>query len=447
LFSCILFITSIQLLFVQKLPTKSGIIDQRKLIDRSVQYFSTEERWLPPSKEAPSWADLENEYSIVAACKMSRRPSRSSNFEVALNSWLLVESVRQVIIIDWASGHCIRDAIDTAANENLTVKIDLVEVKTGQSFRLSVAYNYAFGLAHSENILKVDCDTEIAPHFLSENGISSHIPLRRGVDFSQVTDNDMHLNGVFVAKKSLVLRVGGYDEKIEGYGWDDSDMYLRLSVANGCPAHASSLLSAVNGCPSFKPPYLQLRDQKGLPIIQHLQHDRAFPSLVEDFHTCFNRETSLQLPANYDMHGNFRAWRQPRANFDNCVKLSEERPRTSYLVCSPEKHVKSYQDIFLDQNVATCHKIVMNCRKEVRRRAMSHESKRDLRTLSPRQELHYQFCGEKNSLASEVQHLLLAVVTKVYRYRVVILVGGFVLTSCVSCRNGSCVVDTLNKMG
>ncbi|CDF38926.1 unnamed protein product [Chondrus crispus] len=42
------------------------------------------------------------------------------------------------------------------------------------------------------------------------------------------TENEQHLNGVFLARAEDFRRINGYDERINTYGWDDSDLYARL---------------------------------------------------------------------------------------------------------------------------------------------------------------------------------------------------------------------------
>ena len=41
-------------------------------------------------------------------------------------------------------------------------------------------------------------------------------------------ENEKHLNGVFVCPFDAFRKIGGFDERIQSYGWDDSDLYARL---------------------------------------------------------------------------------------------------------------------------------------------------------------------------------------------------------------------------
>lgn len=44
-------------------------------------------------------------------------------------------------------------------------------------------------------------------------------------------ENAWHLNGVVLLRRSDFFAIGGYDERFRGYGWDDTDLYTRLSEA------------------------------------------------------------------------------------------------------------------------------------------------------------------------------------------------------------------------
>eukprot|EP00890_Picochlorum_soloecismus_P003917 jgi/Picsp_1/4526/NSC_06747-R1_possible glycosyltransferase len=62
-------------------------------------------------------------------------------------------------------------------------------------------------------------------------------------------ENELHLNGLFLIKKSLLSSIGGYDERIQGYGWDDSDLYVRLQNQgySQAPLNSKSLKHVPHG--------------------------------------------------------------------------------------------------------------------------------------------------------------------------------------------------------
>lgn len=88
----------------------------------------------------------------------------------------------------------------------------------------------AIRAATSTLILKLDCDSEITPDF-----IPAH-PIQR-IQFYTCNwkvlgtglSNALHANGILFVFRDDVLGVGGYDERVVTYGWDDTDLAMRLA--------------------------------------------------------------------------------------------------------------------------------------------------------------------------------------------------------------------------
>lgn len=125
--------------------------------------------------------------------------------------------------------------------------ITVIAVPDAEAWVLSRAYNLAARFARGEWLLKLDCDTMITERFLDglvlPNGEvrskeGSRLPARADEDrfFYRYfwehakTENEQHLNGVFLARAEDFRRINGYDERITTYGWDDSDLYKRLEA-------------------------------------------------------------------------------------------------------------------------------------------------------------------------------------------------------------------------
>lgn len=123
--------------------------------------------------------------------------------------------------------------------------VSVVSVVEPDAWVLSRAYNLAARFARGEWLFKVDCDTLLREDVLSNivlprgkvrSSAGGRLPARADEDRffyryfweHALTENDQHLNGVFLARAEDFRSVNGYDERITTYGWDDSDLYLRL---------------------------------------------------------------------------------------------------------------------------------------------------------------------------------------------------------------------------
>ena len=159
------------------------------------------------------------ETSIVAACM-----NRNTTIILALESWIKAECVGEIILVDWSS--------EPPLVSNLPPKIlsdsrlHVARVQEVNKWTLSWAVNFAASLATSKAILKLDCDTIISSDFISYH------PFSRGVFYSGNTsdfdENSHHLNGILYTYSSDFWKVGGYDERIQSYGWEDDDLFNRL---------------------------------------------------------------------------------------------------------------------------------------------------------------------------------------------------------------------------
>ena len=154
--------------------------------------------------------------SVVAACG-----GRGTTLRAALPSWAAT-GARDIVLVDWSSESPLGTSLDLH-----DPRTRIVRVEDQPAWRLSWAYNVAFANAKFAKVLKVDCDTVLSPDFFEAH------PLRPGVfyagDWREARSReDVHLNGVLYAHASDFWGVNGYDERIQSYGWDDSDMHQRL---------------------------------------------------------------------------------------------------------------------------------------------------------------------------------------------------------------------------
>mmetsp|Transcript_22835 Transcript_22835/g.91409 ORF Transcript_22835/g.91409 Transcript_22835/m.91409 type:complete len:888 (-) Transcript_22835:46-2709(-) len=167
---------------------------------------------------------ISTKVSLVAACK-----DRTSMLHESLPTWQkALGDTDEIIIVDWStSADMLR--IHDFLKDVEDPRISSLKVERQSKWILSEAYNFAFQFATGELLLKVDCDTKLHPDFLKHHAVGERSNSFFRVNWSTTKDmNEQHLSGVFLMRKLHFDEVRGYDERIQSYGWDDSDLYMRI---------------------------------------------------------------------------------------------------------------------------------------------------------------------------------------------------------------------------
>lgn len=227
--------------------------------------------------------------TLVAGCSLTAEGA--VRFQTALTSWLKVRSLQNIVIVSWHSAVNMTDLSEkTVRTVGSTKQVTIVTMpERGRGWRIGSVYNLGFHFVKARQVLKVDCDTELSATFLQRNSLVTHGNVLRYGDYrASRTENDRHLNGVFLTHTELLKSVGGFDERFELYGWDDSDLYLRLlSQARGQSSISANQLEA-----NFtKSP----RGNTTFEGISHISHARRTCGECELITTCFNRAVSEQV--------------------------------------------------------------------------------------------------------------------------------------------------------
>lgn len=173
--------------------------------------------------------------SIVAASM-----NREYNLVRVLPSWLALP-VDELVIVDWSSETPLWPMLREVGDPRLRcIRID------GESrWSASLALNVGIRMATRALIVKLDCDVSVTPDFLARNPVARGEFVRgfwkSAVDAGE--PDQVHTHGNIIAFKDDFVAVGGYDERIVTYGWEDSDMYLRLTLDRGLAARVMDLSS------------------------------------------------------------------------------------------------------------------------------------------------------------------------------------------------------------
>lgn len=151
--------------------------------------------------------------------------NRTENLERALASWLPHNQIDEIIIVDWGSDYPVAETLPKHLLNDPRVRI--VRAEDQSRWILTYAYNLGFRCASCEKVLKADADIIIGGDFFERN------VLRPGEyitgDWQAADPGQEHINGFFYTWRSDLLGCNGFNEFITTYGWDDTDLYDRLS--------------------------------------------------------------------------------------------------------------------------------------------------------------------------------------------------------------------------
>lgn len=142
--------------------------------------------------------------------------NRLATLQEVVPSWQAAPLVSEIVVVDFGSERPIELADFTDRR-----KLKLVRVSGTDGWRIGLALNVGIDHASTDAICKLDSDIEITDAgWLS--GLDTRAAFYRGRYDGPVS------NGQAVFAKRHWQAVGGYNEWLSGYGFDDSDFYARL---------------------------------------------------------------------------------------------------------------------------------------------------------------------------------------------------------------------------
>lgn len=225
--------------------------------------------------------------TLVGACM-----NRQGNLLKVLPSWL-ASGADEIVIVDWSSTQPLWPMLAHIDDPRLKV----VRIEDEPRWILTHAFNVGLRLARRELVFKLDADIELAPGFLKLNRFKPGEFVRgfwkSAVDAGE--PDQRYTNGSFGAFKADLRAIGYYNERIQTYGWDDSDLYARLSGSLG---RAGRLLAHGSLCHLHQEEAQRLENQS---ISQAHVLGRFAPTehenLVNKFHELTCLEWASYMPA------------------------------------------------------------------------------------------------------------------------------------------------------
>ena len=159
----------------------------------------------------------------LVTCAMNR----SQNLLRALPTWLANPEISEVVIVDWSSATPVDADLREAGIADPRIRI--LRIEGEGRWVLSYAFNAGFRAAACAQILKADADILLSADFFRRN------PLLPGAfiagNWRAVQADQAHVNGFFFISRQALQGVGGFNEHITSYGWDDDDIYDRLTLS------------------------------------------------------------------------------------------------------------------------------------------------------------------------------------------------------------------------
>ena len=133
--------------------------------------------------------------------------------------YLLNQPETEIVLVDWS---CPQNCGDWASKYE---GISVVRVPGQEHFNLSKARNAGARQAKGDWLCFIDGDVIVRPNFSAE--ILKLAAEGKYVTFG--TTLEMGLSGMTLCSRKDFESIRGYDEKLEGWGWEDSDFKMRLS--------------------------------------------------------------------------------------------------------------------------------------------------------------------------------------------------------------------------
>jgi glycosyltransferase involved in cell wall biosynthesis len=156
-------------------------------------------------------------FSIITLCKDRLEHLRQSLPRA------LAQPDAETIVVDY---DCPAGTAAEVARDFPAARV--VKVEDAPLFNMAIGRNLGAAAAHGEWLIFIDADILLAPDFITS--LMREIEKKRLFRFGSQKNGVMGTNGTCILHRDDFAAAGGYDEAFEGYGGEDTDLYIRLEM-------------------------------------------------------------------------------------------------------------------------------------------------------------------------------------------------------------------------
>jgi hypothetical protein len=154
--------------------------------------------------------------------------NRTDYLARALDSWLAAPEIDEVVVVDWGNRTPLRESLGGPRLGDPRVVVARVDGQRG--WKHSKCHNLEMRLSTGDLVLRIDSDCLLVPGFFAAHPASPGRFYAGNWRLAPGT-NEASLNGTVYVHKSDMIGVGGYNERLLHYGYEDDDFYERLVLA------------------------------------------------------------------------------------------------------------------------------------------------------------------------------------------------------------------------
>ena len=155
-------------------------------------------------------------FSIITTCK-----GRLEHLKRSLPR-MAAQAATEVIVVDYDSP----DGAGAWVKENFAA-VRVVRVQDAPLFNIARARNLGAAQARGRWLWFVDADV-----LLDENFAAQALPLLQDDAYYRLASTQLDAYGTFICRRDDFLAIEGYDEILQGWGSEDTDVYMRLGMLN-----------------------------------------------------------------------------------------------------------------------------------------------------------------------------------------------------------------------
>ena len=203
----------------------------------------------------------------------------------ALDSWLAAPEIDEVVVVDWGNRVPLREALRRFDDPRIVI----ARVDGQRGWKHSKCHNLEMRLSAGDLILRIDSDCLLGPGFFAAH------PVKPGMFYAgnwrlAPGMNEKGLSGTVYLRRSDMLGVGGYNERLLHYGYEDDDFYERLAMAGLSRADLNlGTLSHLHHPDRCRYENEEIEAGLGLPATEKDEHDFLM-RLIHKNHVAVDRQ-------------------------------------------------------------------------------------------------------------------------------------------------------------